>query len=189
VLISAAKRVGFYVDVKTVPGVRYTIRSGESEVRWCANERTYYKIKDPFAKLHLKKHSAEYVLFEHVIHNLLFPDCRLEFLGVTEDCHEARLVFRQLGVRSDRRPTDAQIANAMSALGLRPDGRYSFGNSHLFVTDIGQDGDNVLLDDDGYLRFVDPLIGFKDSLCKLLDAYGLNPNRAEPEIVSKLFEM
>jgi len=32
------------------------------------------------------------------------------------------------------------------------------------VTDVGQDGDNVLLDDDGILRFIDPIVGFKSLL-------------------------
>ena len=39
-----------------------------------------------------------------------------------------------------------------------------FGNEFLFVTDVGQDGDNVLLDDDGAIRFIDPIIGFKPPL-------------------------
>lgn len=36
------------------------------------------------------------------------------------------------------------------------------------MTDVGQDGDNVLLDDDGILRFIDPIIGFKQPLLNLL---------------------
>ncbi len=32
------------------------------------------------------------------------------------------------------------------------------------MTDVGQDGDNVLLDDDGALRFIDPIVGFKSLL-------------------------
>jgi hypothetical protein len=53
-------------------------------------------------------------------------------------------------------------------LGLRPDGRYGFGNDFVFVTDVGQDGDNVLLDDDRHLRFIDPIIGFKHPLLAML---------------------
>ena len=69
-LIAAAKKAGCFVDVAKVPGTRYTIRTGESEVRLVQREQVYYKIKDPFAKLHLKKHPPEYVLFEHVVHNI-----------------------------------------------------------------------------------------------------------------------
>ena len=127
-------------------------------------EGLYYKIKNPFAKLHLKRHPAEYAVFEHVVHNILFPDCRLEFLGIAEDCREARMVYRQKAVRSESRPNDKQIAECLRQMGLLPCGRYEFGNDFLFVTDVGQDGDNVLLDDDGALRFIDPIVGFKPPL-------------------------
>ena len=163
-LIAAAKKVGCFIDSKAVPGTRYTIRSGESEVRLVQKDGLYYKIKNPFAKLHLKRHPAEYVLLEHIVHNILFPDCRLDFLGVTEDLHEARLVYRQQAVRSESRPNDKQISDCLNQMGLRPCGRYEFGNEFLFVTDVGQDGDNVLLDDDGALRFIDPIVGFKSLL-------------------------
>ncbi|MBR4899345.1 MAG: hypothetical protein IKZ46_00255, partial [Victivallales bacterium] len=155
-LIAAAKRTGCFVETASVPGTRYTIRTGESEVRLVQREQVYYKIKNPFAKAHLKKHPIEFGLFEHIVHNILFPDCGLDFLGLAEDMHEARMVYGQKAVRSDMRPDDRQIAACLSEIGLQPDGRYAFGNDFLFVTDVGQDGDNVLLDDDGMLRFIDP---------------------------------
>lgn len=167
-LIAAAKKTDCFLEAKTVPGTRYTIRTGESEVRLVQREGLYYKIKNPFAKLHLKRHPAEYALFEHVVHNILFPDCRLEFLGIAEDCHEARMVYRQKAVRSESRPNDKQIAECLSQMGLLPCGRYEFGNDFLFVTDVGQDGDNVLLDDDGAMRFIDPIVGFKPPLLSQL---------------------
>jgi len=72
---------------------------------------------------------------------------------------------------------------------LLPDERYSFGNDLLFVTDVGQDGDNVLVDDEEFLRFIDTLIGLKGQLRHLLSAYVGDPKAAENEIVSKLFAM
>jgi len=167
-LIAAAKSVGCYLDFASIPGTRYTIRSGESEVRMSQKERQYYKIKNPFAKLHLKRHPVAFVLFEHVAHNILFPESRLEFLGVTEDCHEARIVYRQGAVRSVVRPDDGQIQAALRAHGLLPEGRYEFGNASVFVTDVGEDGDNVLVDGDGRLCFIDPIIGFKFSLQEIV---------------------
>jgi hypothetical protein len=62
------------------------------------------------------------------------------------------------------------------------------------VTDVGQDGDNVLLDDNLHLRFIDPIIGFKKPLLSKLsslftseeeinnlvfDLYGLTPEERE----------
>ena len=187
-LIAAAKESDCFVDVAKVPGTRYTIRTGESEVRLVQKEQVYYKIKDPFAKLHLKKHPPEYVLFEHVVHNILFPDCRLEFLGVAENLHEARLVFRQKAIRADVRPDDNQIAEYLCRLGLSPDGRYAFGNDYVFVTDVGQDGDNVLLDDNGQLRFIDPILGFKQPLLQKLSA-ALADEAEISSLVYKLYSL
>lgn len=168
-LIVAAKETGHFIDAAEVPGTRYTIRTGESEVRMVQREQVYYKIKDPFAKLHLKKHPAEFALFEHIVHNIMFPDCRLEFLGISECCREVRFVFRQVAVRSESRPDDAQIAEWLRRwFGLASEGRYGFGNGSVFVTDVGQDSDNVLVDDAGRLRFIDPIIGFKPPLLKCL---------------------
>jgi hypothetical protein len=50
---------GDFVQVTDVPGTRYTIRTGESEVRIVQTEQVYYKIKDPFAKMHLKRHPGK----------------------------------------------------------------------------------------------------------------------------------
>ena len=155
-------------------------------MRLVQREQVYYKIKDPFAKLHLKKHPPKYVLFEHVVHNILFPDCRLEFLGVAENLHEARLVFRQNAIRADVRPDDNQISEYLCRLGLRPEGRYAFGNEYVFVTDVGQDGDNVLLDDNGQLRFIDPILGFKQPLLQKLAAALADESEIAP-LVYKLY--
>ena len=185
-LISAAKKVGCFLHSKDVPGTRYTIRTGESEVRLVQKEGVYYKIKNPFAKLHLKRHPEDCVLFEHVVHNILFPDCRMEFLGIAEDCHEARIVYRQKAVRSESRPDDEQIADFLCQMGLRPCGRYEFGNDFLFVTDVGQDGDNVLVDDDGAIRFIDPIIGFKSSLLTRLKG-AIESEDLIPTLVADLY--
>ena len=62
-------------------------------------------------------------------------------------------------------------------LGLEKAGRYEFGNELLFVTDVGQDGDNVLLGDDDKLYFIDPIIGFKVPARELIDNLIGNFNR------------
>ena len=187
-LIEAAKKVGCFVSVADIPGSRYTIRTGESEVRMVQTEQVYYKIKNPFAKTHLKKHPVEYALFEHVVHKIVFPDCRLEFIGVAEDMHEARIVYRQNAVCSDTRPDDGQIAEFLSKIGLQHKDRYSFGNDFVFVTDVGQDSDNVLLDDDGNLRFIDPIIGFEQPLLVLLSS-ALESESSVNELLSAIYSL
>lgn len=184
-LINAARKTGDFIELTDVPGTRYTIRTGESEVRLVQPEQLYYKIKDPFAKLHLKRHSVECILFEHIVHNILFPDSRLEFVGVTEDYHKARVVLQQKAVRSESRPDDRQIAQYLRSMGLKPERRYEFGNELVFVTDVGQDGDNVLLDDDNAIRFIDPIIGFKQPLVDCL-AEALESDDMVKELVGKI---
>lgn len=169
-LIAAAKRISCFLERERIPGTRYTIRTGESEVRLVQNERMYYKIKNPFAKGHLKKHPAHYALYEHIVHNVLFPECPIEFSGITEDLHEARLVYRQRAVRSGERPDDAQISRWLADIGLEPAERYCFGNANLFVTDVGQDSDNVLWNPPNTLFFIDPIIGFREPLCRRLES-------------------
>ena len=48
----------------------------------------YYKIKNPFAKSHLKRHDIRDAIYEHIVHNILFPETTLQFLGVCEDGRE-----------------------------------------------------------------------------------------------------
>ena len=94
-------------------------------------------------------------------------------------------MYRQKAVRSDKRPDDRQIAACLSEIGLQPEGRYAFGNDYVFVTDVGQDGDNVLLDDNGQLRFIDPILGFKQPLLQKLSATLVD----ESEIASLVYKL
>ena len=67
------------------------------------------------------------------------------------------------------------------------DNRYEFGNEFLFVTDVGQDDDNVLVDDENRIRFIDPIIGFKSSLQELL-MYALESDKDVAELVKHLYQ-
>ena len=178
-LIAAAKIANCLLEAKSVPGTRYSVRTGESEVRMAQSEQMYYKIKNPFAKSHLKRHDIRDAIYEHIVHNILFPETTLQFLGVCEDGREARLIYRQNAVRTERRPNDEQIEKHLVSLGFTREGRYAFGNELLFVTDVGQDGDNVLLGDDGKLYFIDPIIGFKVPARELIDNLIGNFNRQQ----------
>lgn len=46
-------------------------------------------------------------------------------------------------------------------MGLTIEDRYFFGNEVLAVTDVGEHGDNVLVNDNGEVCFIDPLIRLK----------------------------
>ena len=45
-----------------------------------------------------------------------------------------------------------------------------FGNDLLAVTDVGATSDNVLLDDSGNLRYIDPLIRLKKPAIQIITA-------------------
>ena len=45
---------------------------------------------------------------------------------------------------------------------FRVSGKYDYyGNEYFSITDVGADGDNVLVDNNGHLYFIDPIIKFK----------------------------
>ena len=62
-LIAAAKTANCLLESKSVPGTRYSVRTGESEVRMVQRDQLYYKIKDPFAKSHLKRHDIRNAIY------------------------------------------------------------------------------------------------------------------------------
>ena len=80
-----------------------------------------------------------------------------------------RIILRQPNIEATARPTDTQIAAHLATLGLKPEDRYFFGNGVLAVTDISARSDNVLLDDAGNLRFIDPLIRLKKPAREVID--------------------
>lgn len=145
-------------------------RSGESTVYWSRSQNAYYKVKSPFAKQALKSTTLTDSLFEHIIHNILFPETAYEFIGLAEELHELRIVLRQSNVPSETFPTDEQIADHLqNVLGLVAEDRYFFGNEVLAVTDVGSHSDNVLLGDDNRLYFIDPLIRLKKPALEVIE--------------------
>ena len=162
-IISATKADGLYrpyASLKTLGDLKRK-RSGESEVFATADNAFIIKIKDPTAKQSIKRTSPSDWLYEHIIHNILFPDTSYEFVGITEQFGSLRIILHQSNIEATARPTDAQIAAHLASLGLKPEDRYFFGNDLLAVTDVSASSDNVLLDDAGQLRFIDPLIRLK----------------------------
>ena len=146
-------------------------RTGESTVYWLAGENAYYKVKNPAAKAPLKHTVAEDWIYEHVIHNILFPATAYELVGVARELGELRLVLKQSAVSSETFPSDEEVLKFLSHdLGLIPEDRYWFGNDVLSVTDVGARGDNVLKGDDGSLLFIDPLIRLKRSARDVIEA-------------------
>ena len=151
-------------------------RTGESEVYWNRRESSFYKIKNPEAKRPLKKTGETDWVYEHVIHNILFPECAYELVGVTEVVGEIRVVLKQRAICTETFPTREQIESALAAKGLVKQDRYFYGDGVVSVTDVGEHGDNVLLGDDGRVYFIDPLIRLSRSAEETIEwLTGFNP--------------
>ena len=177
-LIDAAKEAGLWLDKAQIAmlGDLVSKRTGESEVYWNRSESAFYKVKNPDAKRPLKHTSESDWIYEHVIHNILFPECAYEFVGIALELGAIRVVLKQNAVRTEAFPTERQIEVLLAQRGLVREDRYFFGDGMVSVTDVGAHGDNVLLGDDGNVYFIDPLIRLGRSAEEVIEwLTGFNP--------------
>lgn len=171
-LVQAAKQNGLFVSKPELHsyGNRVNVISGESEVFFNSEKHLYYKSKDPYARSVTKNSHAEDAVFEHIIHNILFPDTRYEFIGVNGGDEEVRFVLAQREVYSFEKPTQKQIGDYMeNVLGLRKEDEYSWGNAYLSVTDVEAGSDNAFIGYDNKIYFIDPLIRLKQPAIKVIE--------------------
>lgn len=97
--------------------------------------------------------------FDHLaMHNELFPECRLNFEGLSETEHGLAPVVSQKFVRSERAATPAEIKSKMEELGFTQKGKTSFDNPEMRVRVGDLHDQNVLVDQAGELHFIDPII-------------------------------
>ena len=172
-LVSLAKQHGLFIPaevIKTLTG-KVAKRTGESVVYIDTAAGKVTKVKDPYAKAAMKSGvQPEDAAFEHLVHNLLFPETAYTLEGISEEMGDVRIVLSQNFIQNYDQPTKEQIAEALAARGLFPEDNYSFGNELVSVTDV--EGDNVLLGEDGTVYFIDPIIRFKKPLREILAALG-----------------
>lgn len=172
-LVNISKQHGLFVPAevtKTLTG-KVAKRTGESVVYIDTAAGKVTKVKDPYAKSAMKSGvQPEDAAFEHLVHNLLFPETEYTFEGISEEMGDVRIVLSQNFINSAGKPTPEQIAEALAARGLFPEDNYSFGNELVSVTDV--EGDNVMLGEDGTVYFIDPIIRFKKPLREILAALG-----------------
>ena len=172
-LVNTAKQHGLFIPaevIKTLTG-KYLKRTGESVVFIDTEAGKVTKVKDPYAKSALKNGvQPEDAIFEHRVHNLLFPETAYTLEGISEELGDVRIVLTQNYIQTKGHPTKEQIAEALAKRGLFPEDNYSFGNEFVSVTDV--EGDNVLLGEDGTVYFIDPIIRFKKPLREILSDLG-----------------
>ena len=97
-LIDKAQEIGVYIDPTSLNnfGERKRKPSGECVVYVDEAQGLVVKVKDPYAKAPMKGHAASDAIYEHVVHNLLFPNTRYKLLGITKSTlGEVRFVLEQ----------------------------------------------------------------------------------------------
>lgn len=170
-LVTLAKQNGLFIPLEQTKtlGTKYAKRTGESAVYVNEEAGKVFKVKNPYAKSAMKSGvQPEDAIFEHTIHNLLFPETAYTFEGISEDLGDVRFVLSQQLIRTTKQPTQQQIVDALASRGLVAEDKYSFGNDLVSVTDV--EGDNVLLGENGELYFIDPIIKFKKPAREIVDA-------------------
>lgn len=173
-LIAIAKDNGLFVEKSEWEnlGDRKRLPSGESIVYLSPDGQEVIKLRNPFAKSAIKQMHASDAIYEHLIHNILFPNTRYRFKGISEDIGGVRIVLSQRYI-SDvfTIPTQDEIDRYLvEGLGFEKESRYFYGNDLIAITDVFADGDNVL-DDGESLYFIDPIIKFKKPAPEVLEHY------------------
>lgn len=156
---------GNFGDMKREP-------SGESIVYYNNAENRVIKIRDPFAKAPIKHLLPSDVIYEHLIHNLLFPTTSYHLVGISNDGADLRIVLSQHYI-DDKYiiPPQSLIDRYLiEGLGLKPEDTYFYGNEYIAVTDVSAEGDNVLFDGE-QLYFINPLIRMKRPAVEILEHY------------------
>ena len=173
-LIAIAKDNGLFVEKSEWEnlGDRKRLPSGESIVYLSPDGQEVIKLRNPFAKSAIKQMHASDAIYEHLIHNILFPNTRYRFKGISEDIGGVRIVLSQRYI-SDvfTIPTQDEIDRYLvEGLGFEKESRYFYGNALIAITDVFADGDNVLADGEN-LYFIDPIIKFKKPAPEVLEHY------------------
>lgn len=158
-LIDRAKACRYYIEPAAAEryGDHYPKRTRESFVYYREHGRVT-KFKDLFALSSMKQQKATDAIYEHIVHNYYFPDTRYTFKGFSSIGDDAQIVLVQDFVESVTNARDEDIEEYLKAVGLNRISTYCFGNDLITVTDVM--GDNVLVDKEGKLRFIDPVIIF-----------------------------
>lgn len=153
-------------------GDRRRAATGESTVFVNSSRHTVVKVRNPFAKAPLKHLRAADVIYEHLVHNILFPNARYTFVGIGEENGEVRVILSQQYIPNVfRKPLQTDIERYLAeTLCLAPEDRYFFSNDYVAVTDVSATGDNVLYTDNT-LYFIDPLIRLKRPALDVLAYY------------------
>ena len=173
-LINIAKANGFYIsrdDWKSF-GDRKRVPSGESIVFLNNSGKRVMKVRNPFARSVVKQMHAPDVIYEYLIYNILFPDTRYRFEGISEDADGVRIILSQPYIADQFMiPCQEDIDRYLiEGLSLHREDRYFYGNEYIALTDVSAESDNVLTNGTN-LYFIDPIIKMKRPAVEVLEYY------------------
>lgn len=178
-LIKTAKDNSLYIGEKEflALGERLPKQGNESVSLLGKDGETVYKSKDPFSKSAIKQNDYNDAIYEHIVHNLMFPNTRYKFEGISDRFgDEVRFVLSQKFVDAERKATDKEVSDYLfKNFGLENVSNRYYTNDLLSIYDAT--GDNVLVGRDGELFFIDPIISFKAPVEEIIDALSNNDKR------------
>ena len=122
-LIDIAKSEGLFIPKRDWQkfGDRKRLPSGESIVYLNEQETVITKIRNPFAKAIIKSLHAQDAIYEHLIHNILFPSTHYSFIGISEDIDGVRIIVQQKYITDQyQTPTQRKIDNYLSTIVAQP---------------------------------------------------------------------
>jgi len=173
-LVAIAKESGLFIDkvIWENYGDRKRLPSGESIVFLSRDGQKVIKLRNPFAKSAIKNLHAQDAIYEHLIHNILFPNTRYHFEGICQDAEGIRFVLSQKYIPDTfTAPTQEMIDRYLyEGLHLHPENRYYYANDFIALTDVSANSDNVLTDGE-VLYFIDPIVKFKKPAIEVLEHY------------------
>ena len=98
-------------------GDRKRAPSGESIVYFDSSNNRVVNVRNPLAKAAIKQLHPEDIIYEHLLHNLLFPDTRYQFIGISEDEDGVRIILSQPYIANQFMiPTDTLINRYLEQL-------------------------------------------------------------------------
>lgn len=195
-LIAAARANGMFIEPGTFSNYpKVNAVSKESTVYRDEENNRAIKVKDPFAAESMADNSPFDELYQHIIHNIFFPESRYEFLGVTTNYggDEVRFVLAQDWVESHDRVGDVEASNFVKSRGYKVLDGYRYYNDDTIVMDFY--GSNIRKDAEGNIHLIDPIIHFKRDPRAIIDDYlsseeELLPREGSPEAIrAKLDEL
>ncbi len=96
------------------------------------------KVKNPYAKTIIKQLHSYNAIYEHFVHNILFPDTRYDFVGISEDADGLRILLSQSYISDNFNASSQEDIDRylIDGLKLKPENRYFYGNVYVAVTDV-----------------------------------------------------